>query len=683
VPALLLLLFSLGLGLLFGPDSGFAQESPPPAAPAAPVPSSNPKGEVTVLPSADAASSAADSAPSLSAPIASPQGTVYNPDENTQETLYPLRLPARQAHMANALALFSEAATVESQKGLSAAIPLYRKTLKEDPSYIPLYLKIALSLIDERKFAEVDSLLSDGLLVNPDSPSLLASLALTRECEGQSADALRLAAAAKEIAPAHLLAHRVAFEVMRSQKKDAEAIKLVRAAAAVPIEKIPKPQDWAALARLYTELAASIAPPPTPPAVTSGTSKSKPSPSANRDPARDQFADLILPFYEKAFAAGPPSRDLLRQRGEFALFLDRKEEAYGYLKRASQLDDGSVEIYITLASLCSDLGKTAESLDNYEKAYALQPDFPELWKVLVHQYATPDAPPPPAVAVRQPEKAIAILEDVLRRNPAEFEAVIAVADLYEETGQMEKAESNLRLALSLALASPKTTSPMFHLKLALFLIREGRFEETAALLREAELRFPQSARIPFLEGIVARNLKQPKESIDYFAKAKILAKDQESDLLNGDYYCELSIAQEQAGQIAQSEETLKQGLTAEPENPNLLNAIAYLWAEQNKNLADALKYSRRSIELKPGQGEYVDTLGWIEFRLGQLPEAAETLRRAADLTGNDPTVMNHLADVLAKLGKADDAKKVLQKVLEKEPGNDEAKRKLGELSGNR
>ncbi|SDU16641.1 Tetratricopeptide repeat-containing protein [Verrucomicrobium sp. GAS474] len=627
---------------------------------------------MTVLPPDDASSPAPSSAlppapvPSPAPPpVSARPSSLLNPDEGVEETLYPIRLSAPAEKQATAYALYSEAVSREADAGLPAAIPLYRAALKQDPSYVPLYLKVTLALLTDRRFAEADTLLTQGLAANPDSPSLLASLALTREYEGQPAEALRLAAKAKDLAPAHLLAHRVAFETLRNQKKDAEALRLIRAASAVPVEKIPRAQDWAALARLYTELEASLNSPP-PLLVNSIASKNKTS------PIREQLADLILPFYEKAFAAGPPTRDLLRQRGEFAIYLDRKEEAYGYLKRASQIDDSSVEIYITLAGLCSDLGKNGEAIDNYEKAYALQPDFPELWKVLAHLYVTPEAP-----NLKMTDKAIDLLEDVLRRNPTELEAAVALGDLDIETNQLEKAELNLRQALILSLASPKTASPLFHLKLALLLMRENRMEETAALLREAEQRFPQSARIPFLEGIIARNLKQPKEAIDFFAKARIMAKDQEADLLNGEFYCELSIAQEQAGQIAQSEETLRQGLVVEPENPNLLNALAYLWAEQNRNLNDALKYSRRSIELKPGQGEYMDTLGWIEYRLGQYAEAAANLQKAAEITGNDATVLNHLADTLAKLGKADDARKVLQKILSKEPDNAEARKKLG------
>ena len=589
---------------------------------------------------------------------------VWNADEGQWEALVPVVLLPRFEGLAAACALYAQGYQIEAESGLGAAIPLYRAALKQDPSCFSLYLKIALSLLTERRIADADSLLSDGLAANPDSASLLAALALTREYEGQWADALRFAARAKEIAPEHLLAHRVAFETLRNQRKDTDALQMIRAAAALPVEKIPKAQDWAALARLYTELAISMGPLPVP-ASASATS-SKPA------PARNPLADLILPFYTKALSLGPPTRDLLRQRGEFSLYLGKKDEAYGFLKQASSLDDANVEIYVTLASLCLDLGKNGEALDNYEKAYALQPDFPELWKVLAHLYLSPDTP-----NIRQPDKAIALLEGVLRRNPTELDAADALGDLYYETKRMDKAEFALHEALAISLSSPKTAAPAFHLKLALFLLRQNRPEEAAALLAEAEKRFPQSARIPFVEGIVARNRKQSKEALDFFAKARLMAKDQESDLLNGEFYCELSIAQEQAGQIAQSEETLKQGLVLEPQSPNLLNALAYLWAEQNKNLDDALKYSRRSLELKPGQGEYIDTLGWIEFRLGRYQDAVETLQKAADLTGNDETVLGHLADALVKLGKPDDAQKILQKIAKKDPDNADTKKKPG------
>jgi len=63
----------------------------------------------------------------------------------------------------------------------------------------------------------------------------------------------------------------------------------------------------------------------------------------------------------------------------------------------------------------------------------------------------------------------------------------------------------------------------------------------------------------------------------------------------------------------------------------------------------------KALEIDPGNGAYLDSLGWVHFRLNQLDKAAEELRQAIDKTGKDPTVHDHLAEVYFKQGKFKEA----------------------------
>ena len=573
--------------------------------------------------------------PSTGSPVA--PTTVIDSNSGESENVLPAQLDPGATASADTQALYAEGVRRELEEGLTAALPIYQKVLDKDPSYVDLTMRIGLTEVQNHQIEDAEALFGKAIAANPDSGPLYAGMAYAKQAESKLDEAFTLAQKAKALAPDNVLAHRVAFESLRDQGKLPDALDLARAVVTTPSPTL-KAEDWTALAHLYTELVC-----------------------ASGDLPRDQIAAIILPLYDKAFSFGNPSPDLLRHRGDFALFLDRKEEGYNFLKLASEGGEPSAAIYLRLANLCQSLNKEDEALQDYEKAYALEPDFPQLREVLALQY----------IRVNQEQKAIALLEETVRESPTRIGLYTSLGDLYAQSGQLEKAEFNYHQAIVLG-----ANQPPDYLKLAAIYMREEQFDNAAQLLHDAEGHFPDSARIVFFEGIVQRELKKPTDALNYFAQAKMLATDKSDDFPNGEYYFEVSMAQEQAGQEGPSEDSLKAGLTLEPNNENILNALAYTWADQNKNLKNALDYSLRANENSPDQGEFVDTLGWVYYRLGKYSKAAPLLERAAALTHDDPVVLGHLADTYIKMGRHADAGEALRKLVEKDPDNPDSRKKL-------
>jgi len=565
------------------------------------------------------------------------QASVIDSNSGERENLLPAQLNSGATASAATQALYAEGVRRELEEGLTAALPIYRQVLDKDPSFVDLAMRIGLTEVQNHQEEEAEALFTRAIAANPDSGPLYAGMAYAKQSESKLDEAFTLAQKAKVLAPDNVLAHRVAFESLRDQGKLPDALDLARAVVAAPSPAL-KADDWTALAHLYTELVC-----------------------ASGDLPRDQIATIILPLYDKAMSFGNPSAELLRHRGDFALFLDRKEEGYNFLKLASESGDPSAAIYLRLANLCESLNKQDEALQDYEKAYALEPDFPQLREVLALQY----------IRTNQEPKAIALLEETVRESPTRVGVYTSLGDLYMQSGQLEKAEFNYKQAITLG-----ANQAADYLKLGAVYIRENQLDAAAQLLHEAEGRFPDSARVFFFEGIVQRELKKPADALNYFAQAKMLATDKSDDFPNGEYYYEVSMAQEQAGQAGPSEDSLKAGLTLEPNNENILNALAYIWADQGRNLKDALGYSLRATETAPDQGEFVDTLGWVYYRLGKYAKAAPLLERAAALTHDDPVVLGHLADTYMKMGRHADAGEALRKLVEKDPDNPDSRKKL-------
>ena len=74
-------------------------------------------------------------------------------------------------------------------------------------------------------------------------------------------------------------------------------------------------------------------------------------------------------------------------------------------------------------------------------------------------------------------------------------------------------------------------------------------------------------------------------------------------------------------------------------------------ADENVRLAEAQDYIKRAVDLEPGNYAFLDSLGWVYFRMNRLDDAEQQLSRSLQLMGNDPTIHDHLGDVYFKQGK--------------------------------
>jgi tetratricopeptide (TPR) repeat protein len=112
---------------------------------------------------------------------------------------------------------------------------------------------------------------------------------------------------------------------------------------------------------------------------------------------------------------------------------------------------------------------------------------------------------------------------------------------------------------------------------------------------------------------------------------------------------------ERMKKFEESEASFRKVLALNPDHAGALNYLGYMLADRNERLDEAYKLIKKAVELDPGKGEYLDSLGWVYFRQGKLAEAEGCLNKAVDKTKGDPTVHDHLGDVYLKLGKTREA----------------------------
>ena len=121
-------------------------------------------------------------------------------------------------------------------------------------------------------------------------------------------------------------------------------------------------------------------------------------------------------------------------------------------------------------------------------------------------------------------------------------------------------------------------------------------------------------------------------------------------------------------------------LEMNPDNSSALNYLGYMLADRNTKLPEALAMIQKALEKEPGNGAYLDSLGWVYYRLDKLPEAEDNLKRSIEKVPTDPTVRDHLGDVYFKQGKLKEAIGQWQASLDHWKGSSTAEQDAAEIA---
>ncbi len=127
------------------------------------------------------------------------------------------------------------------------------------------------------------------------------------------------------------------------------------------------------------------------------------------------------------------------------------------------------------------------------------------------------------------------------------------------------------------------------------------------------------------------------------------------------------------------EASLRRVMQIAPDNQHAYNALGYSLAERNIRLPEALALIERALQMAPGDPFIMDSMGWVQFRMGNLPAAEDALRRAYAVRP-DPEIAVHLGEVLWQKGDKDEAQKLWREAQGKDPKNDALKSTLARLN---
>ena len=148
---------------------------------------------------------------------------------------------------------------------------------------------------------------------------------------------------------------------------------------------------------------------------------------------------------------------------------------------------------------------------------------------------------------------------------------------------------------------------------------------------------------------------------------------QDNDLLY-----ELAMLDEKLDRLDDMERKLRELIKRQPNLPHAYNALGYSLADRNLRLAEAKQLITRALELAPEDPSITDSLGWVEFRLGNLPEALVLLKKAY-ANQADAEIAAHMGEVLWQLNQRDEARHIWREGMQKDADNETLRETLRRL----
>lgn len=316
------------------------------------------------------------------------------------------------------------------------------------------------------------------------------------------------------------------------------------------------------------------------------------------------------------------ARRLMEQLGhsltDFAIAAQTEQDRRALLsaRGVASAVEGMAEAELALAAALRQQGAGEAALILARLSLRLRPNFTPTLLLIAEQYAED----------RHYDSALAILDQVPSGDPLTRVAMLRRAAVLDRMDRADAAEALLR-----QLAEQAPTAPQPLVRLGDLLRTRSRFADAVTVYDAALERIgtPGESEWPLL-----------------YARG---------------------IANERAGNWPRAEADFQRALELAPEQPYVLNYLAYTWVEQGRNLEEARRMLERAVELRPNDGNIVDSLGWALFRLGDVPAAIRWLERAVELEPRNSVINDHLGDAYWIAGRHQEARFQWRRALALEP----------------
>jgi tetratricopeptide (TPR) repeat protein len=262
----------------------------------------------------------------------------------------------------------------------------------------------------------------------------------------------------------------------------------------------------------------------------------------------------------------------------------------------------------------------------------------------------------------EPANAVVSLQTYLRLAREESEpplltpAYIALSEASRKLGDFDQANRWLDQVV---------TNASNHLAVlsnrAAILVQQGKVNEALKLADT----LPASTAEQRKDRLLAR-AQILREAGRFDASYKLLQSGLKQTPNDVDLLYEASMMADKSGHIKEMLQMLRKAIALDPQSQPAYNALGYTLAERGESLPEARKLVARALELSPGNPFVLDSMGWVEYKMGRNAQALDLLQQAYDARP-DPEIGAHLGEVLWQLGQKDKARAIWQIAIERAP----------------
>lgn len=200
--------------------------------------------------------------------------------------------------------------------------------------------------------------------------------------------------------------------------------------------------------------------------------------------------------------------------------------------------------------------------------------------------------------------------------------------------------------------------------------QENDFELAEELIRDALEVDPKDVKTKSFLLLILDKQKKYREV------NKLLREDLEENPSDVSRKFSYAVSLHKYGNVKEALKQVEEIIEINPEHADALNFAAYSYSENETNLLKAIEYINRALSIRPNDGYFLDTLGWVHYKNKNYDEAKKSLREAIKLIKDDAVIYEHYADVLFKLNKNQEAKEYYKEALEVEKALEDADREL-------
>jgi tetratricopeptide (TPR) repeat protein len=389
----------------------------------------------------------------------------------------------------------------------------------------------------------------------------------------------------------------------------------------------------------------------------------------------DIEAQDSLELLEALNQAQTDNPHMLILQAKFAAQLEQYDRSIELLDRVLEIDDSLVDVHLIKARIYQASGKRDESKAVIRQVLEDHPDNLSLRMQYAH------------MLVGDKEYEIALEQYILlkEKQPDNVEVLLNLALLYIETDKLDEAAELLSHLIELdqktdiahyylgrieqnkkqfksAIAhyiKVKNGAYVFEAKLRIahLFARLDRIDEAIEqlnILVEETEEWSNRVRAYLAQGEIYRSRQRYQDAFDMYSRA--LSHNREDINL---LYARALIA-EKVDRVDIAESDLLKVLSIEPKNSDALNALGYTLADKTERYQEAKEYIQKAAELVPDDPAIMDSLGWVNYRLGELQEALKWLSMAFERLV-DAEIAAHYGEVLWQSNQKDKAREVWKK----------------------